>query len=173
MEVFAKLKYVRIAPRKVRLLADLVRGKKAIAAQTILKFTNNKSAGVILKLLNQAIASAKNNFKISEDNLRIAEISIDAGPILKRFRPRARGSAYEIQKKTSHINLILTEINKSQKTDLAEVSQNVAKEEAKKETVVETKEVKAVKKSEKVKVSSSAKPVSQKQAPKIFRRQTF
>src|SRR4030042_3742626 len=115
MEVSAKLKYLRIAPRKVRLVADLIRGKRVEVAQNILNFNTNKSSTVILKLLNQAIANAKNNFKLFDKNLYISKITVDGGPILKRIRPRARGSAYEIQKKTSHITIILDETHARKK----------------------------------------------------------
>ena len=124
MAITAKLSYLRTAPRKVRQVADLVRGKRVKDAQSILSFTLNKSAGTILKLLNQAINSAKNNFKIDENNLYISKIIVDGGPILKRSRPRARGSAYEIQKKTSHIIITLEEIEKK------EVLQEKVREEA-------------------------------------------
>ncbi len=174
MQICAKLKYTRTAPRKVRQVADLVRGRRAKDAQAILSFTLNKSAGTILKLLNQAISSAKNNFKLDESNLYISKITVDGGPILKRSRPRARGSAYEIQKKTSHVTLILEEIEPS-----ATLGRSQATGEA------EGKEKEALKPTkEKIKAPSFAKategkekeilkPQAQKSPRKIFRRQTF
>ena len=112
MQVKAQLKYLRIAPRKVRLVADLIRGKSTLQAQTILNFTIKKAAVPLLKLLNSAIANAKNNFKLEEANLFISKIEVNEGPKYKRFRARARGQAYEIQKKTSHINIVLDEKKK-------------------------------------------------------------
>lgn len=112
MPVTAKLRYLRIAPRKVRLVADLIREKRVEEAQKILSFTIKKSSEPILKLLNSAIANAKHNFRLQESNLYIAKITVDGGPMHKRWMPRARGQAYEIQKKTSHITLILDEIEK-------------------------------------------------------------
>jgi large subunit ribosomal protein L22 len=109
MPVTAKLNYLRIAPRKVRLVADLVRGKSVKEVQSILNFTVKKSATPLLKLLNQAVASAINNFQLNPDNLYISKITVDEGPKYKRWRPRARGQTYEIQKKTSHITIILDE----------------------------------------------------------------
>ena len=109
MPVTAKLNYLRIAPRKVRLVADLVRGKSVKEVQSILNFTVKKSATPLLKLLNQAVASAINNFQLNPDNLYISKITVDEGPKYKRWRPRARGQTYEIQKKTSHITIILEE----------------------------------------------------------------
>ena len=115
MPVTAKLRYLRIAPRKVRLVADLVRGKKAEEAQTILNFAIKKASLPLSKLLKQGIANAKNNFQIDSANLFISKITVDEGPKYKRWQARARGQAYEIQKKTSHITLILDEIVKKPK----------------------------------------------------------
>ncbi len=130
MEVTAKLRYLRIAPRKVRLVADLVRGKSVEEATHILNFTRKRAAKPILKLLNSAIANASHNFQLKKENLYISKIVVNEGPKLKRWRPRARGVTYEIQKKTSHITLVLTEIEdknlkrKSQKSKPQPKSQN-------------------------------------------------
>lgn len=118
MIVSAKLRHLHIAPRKVRLIADVIRGKSAAEAGAILNFTIKKAALPILKLLNSALANAKNNFQLGQANLYISKITVDEGPKIKRFMPRARGSAHEIQKKTSHINLVLDEIKKSPSTRL-------------------------------------------------------
>lgn len=115
MKATAKLKYLRMAPRKVRLAVDLVRGKKVVEAQRLLQFAAKHSALPVLKTLNSAIASAKNNFQAEESNLYIFHIAVNEGPKLKRFRPRARGQAYEIQKKTSHITVVVDEVEQ-QKT---------------------------------------------------------
>lgn len=112
MAIIAKLRYLRIAPRKVRLVADLVRGKKVVEAQTLLRFLLKKASLPLVKLLKSATASAKNNFQLEENNLYISKITVDEGPKLKRWQPRARGQAYEIQKKTSHITIILDELEK-------------------------------------------------------------
>jgi large subunit ribosomal protein L22 len=110
MEVKAKLSNLRTAPKKTRKVADLVRGKNAEEAVSILSFTINKSARPILKLLNSALASAKNNFKLDESKLFISKITVDEGPKLKRWHPMSRGRAYSITKRTSHIILTLDEI---------------------------------------------------------------
>jgi len=112
MAVIAKLNYLRIAPRKVRLVTDLIRGKRTEEAQNILNFTIKKAAAPLLKLLKSAIANAKNNFQLNESNLYISKIFVDEGPKLKRWRARARGRADEIQKKTSHVTIVLDEIEK-------------------------------------------------------------
>lgn len=109
MQVTAKLNYLRIAPRKVRLVADLVRGKRVEEARTILGFTPKRAAPVLLKLLESAVANAKNDFQLDADRLYLKKLVVDEGPKLKRWRPRARGQAYEIQKKSSHITLVLAE----------------------------------------------------------------
>ena len=106
MPAVAKLRYLRIAPRKVRLVADLIRGKSVEEAETILNFTQKKAALPILKLLKQGIANAK-NLGLDEKKLYISKILVDEGPKLKRVFPRARGRADIIQKKTSHITLVL------------------------------------------------------------------
>jgi len=115
MPVTAKLNYLRIAPRKVRLVADLIRGKSVEEAQTILNFLTKKAAGHMLKLLKQAAANAKNNFQLDESNLYISKILVDEGPKYKRWIARARGRADEIQKKTSHLTILLDEITKKPK----------------------------------------------------------
>lgn len=113
MQSKATLRYLRIAPRKVRLVAEMIRGRKALEAQAILRSSTKNGAVHLQKTLSAAIASAKNNFAMQEDNLYIAKVAVDEGPKLKRYRPRARGRAYPIQKKTSHITLILDELVKS------------------------------------------------------------
>jgi len=117
MEIKAKLRHLRISPRKVRLIADLIRGMDAGQAQTQLRLLTKRSASPVLKLLNSAIANAKNNFGITdENNLFIKEIRVDQGPALKRWRARAMGRAGAIRKRTSHISLILEEKVASQIT---------------------------------------------------------
>lgn len=110
MPVISKLKYLRIAPRKVRLVADLIRRKKVKEAQTILDFTVKGAAEPLSKLLKTAIADAHNNFQLDSSNLYISKITVDEGPKYKRWKARSRGIAAPIQKKTSHITLVLSEI---------------------------------------------------------------
>lgn len=134
MQVTAKLNNLRTAPRKVRMVADLVRGKNAAQAQSILLFTVNKSARPVLKLLNSAIASAKHNFHLEESNLFVEKIMVDEGPKLKRWHPMSRGRAYPIIKRTSHIVLVLGELNPTAKPEekkIEKVEKKVEKPEAK------------------------------------------
>lgn len=115
MSLKVKLKYLRIAPRKVRLVADLLRGEPIEKAQSILAFTRKKAALPFSKLLKQAMANARNNMQMDDKNLYISTILVDEGPKLKRQLPRARGRADIIHKKTSHITIILDEIDKKAK----------------------------------------------------------
>ena len=103
------LNNLRIAPRKVRQVVALIKGSPVEKAETQLKFQSKRAALPILKLLKSGIASAINNFNLSPDNLYIANIFVDEGQTLKRFRPRAFGRAGAIHKKTSHITLVLEE----------------------------------------------------------------
>lgn len=115
MAVVAKLRHLHIAPRKVRLAADLIRGKPVEEAQAILNFTVKKASIPLLKLLRAAVANAKNNFQLSEDKLYISKVIVNEGPKYKRWQMRARGRASELQKKTSHITIELDEFKKEAK----------------------------------------------------------
>jgi large subunit ribosomal protein L22 len=105
MQTQAVLKFVRLSPQKARLVADLVRGKKVDEAVNTLKFSNQRAAGVIRKVLESAIANAENNFGADVDELKINEIFVDEGPVMKRIMPRAKGRADRITKPTSHITI--------------------------------------------------------------------
>lgn len=107
MEIKAKIKHLRIAPRKVRLVANLIRGMNIDEAEIQLKFYSKKSAISLLKLLNSAIANAENNFNLEKKALFIKEIFVNEGPPFKRWRPASRGRANQIIKRTSHIELTL------------------------------------------------------------------
>jgi large subunit ribosomal protein L22 len=109
MEVRAVSKYLRVSPHKARLVADLVRGKNVGDALTILKYSPKKSGRLINKTLRSAVANAENRKTMDVDNLFIKSITIDEGPRLKRFRPRAMGRATRILKGSSHITVVLSE----------------------------------------------------------------
>ncbi|SDZ17976.1 MULTISPECIES: 50S ribosomal protein L22 [Tindallia] len=109
MEARAIARHIRIAPRKAKLVADLVRGKQVNEALAILKFTPKGASPVIEKLLRSAIANAENNHSMDKDDLYISEIYANQGPTMKRFRPRAQGRATQILKRTSHIGIVLRE----------------------------------------------------------------
>jgi large subunit ribosomal protein L22 len=109
MEVKAFLKFARVSAQKARLVADLVRGKDVNEALKTLSFTNKKSALMMKKLIQSAVANAEQKQVIDVDNLYVKHISVDAGPHIKRYMPRAQGRAAEIRKRTAHINLRLEE----------------------------------------------------------------
>jgi large subunit ribosomal protein L22 len=109
MEVKASLKYARVGAQKARLVCDVVRGKDVNEAVKTLTFLNKKSAGLIKKLIESAVANAEDKKVMDVDNLYVKSIWVDQGPVLKRFRPRAQGRAFGVRKKTSHINVVLEE----------------------------------------------------------------
>ena len=109
MEVKAKLRNSRVGCQKARILADMVRGKDVNEALKILAFMPQKPAGLIKKLIESAVANADQKKVVDVDNLYIKHLSVDMGPSLRRFRPRAQGRATPIKRKSSHINLILDE----------------------------------------------------------------
>lgn len=109
MQAKAVAKSVRIAPRKVRLVVDLIRGKKVGEAIAILRLTQRGASPVVEKVLNSAIANAEHNYELDADSLVISEAFVDEGATMKRFRPRAQGRASKINKRTSHITVVVTE----------------------------------------------------------------
>ncbi|WP_062196945.1 50S ribosomal protein L22 [Massilibacterium senegalense] len=109
MQAKAVAKNVRIAPRKVRLVVDLIRGKQVGEAIAILRHTPKSASPVVEKVLNSAIANAEHNYDMDVNNLVVVEAYVNEGPTLKRFRPRAQGRASQINKRTSHVTLVVTE----------------------------------------------------------------
>ena len=109
MEAKAVAKYVRIAPRKVRVVMDLIRGKNVAEAFAILKFTPKVGADAIEKVLKSAVANAENNFDMNVDKLYVSSAFVDQGPTLKRIHPRSRGQAFKILKRSSHITVVVEE----------------------------------------------------------------
>lgn len=106
-EIFASARYLRIAPRKMRLVTNMVKRMHVLSAIRQLEHTNKKAAGMLVKLLKSAVANAKNNFSIEPDRLYIKNLTTDMGTVMKRYMPRARGSAFTIQRKTCHVNVVL------------------------------------------------------------------
>ncbi|MBR3324969.1 MAG: 50S ribosomal protein L22 [Clostridia bacterium] len=107
----ATVKYARISSRKVKIVADLIRGKNVDEALAILQFTQKAGSEILIKLLNSAIANAENNNQMTHSKLYVAEIYSNQGPTLKRIRPAAKGSAVRIRKRTSHTTIVLKERN--------------------------------------------------------------
>ena len=109
MEAKAIAKNVRIAPRKARVVMDIIRGKSVADAFAILKFTPKVGAEIIEKVLKSAVANAENNFDMNVDNLYVSTCFVDQGPTMKRIHPRSRGQEFKILKRTSHITVAVEE----------------------------------------------------------------
>ena len=109
MEARAELRQVRISPRKVGVVLDLIRNKPCDMAMAILKHTPKAACEDLEKLLKSAVANAENNFNMDKNNLYVSECFVCPGPTLKRIRPRAQGRAYRILKRTSHVTLVVKE----------------------------------------------------------------
>ncbi|MBA1434194.1 50S ribosomal protein L22 [Bombilactobacillus bombi] len=105
----ATARTVRIAPRKARLALELIKGKSAAEAMAILQFTPRAASPIIAKVLKSAIANAEHNYDLDSQSLVVSEAYVNEGPTLKRFRPRAKGSASPINKRTSHITVVVSE----------------------------------------------------------------
>ena len=172
MEIKAKLNYLRIAPRKVRLVADLVEGMDVKEAETQLKFTPKKASTPLLKLLNSAIANAKNNFNLEKDVLYIKKLTINEGPPFKRWRPASRGRAVPIMKRTSHLNLIL-ETKKGVEIEKPAKKVEPVKTEPIETEKIEKEEKPRVKPKYKAPKEIIKKPESKGLFKKIFRRKSF
>ncbi len=108
-EVCAKYKYARISAQKVRLVADLIRGKSVAAANDILVFSNKKAAGLVKKVLDSAIANAEHNEGADIDELIVSQIFVDQGPVTKRLHTRARGRSDRILKRSCHITVMVSD----------------------------------------------------------------
>ncbi|MFC9977726.1 50S ribosomal protein L22 [Spirillospora sp. NPDC050679] len=107
MEARAQARFIRVTPRKARRVVDLIRGLPAAEAQAVLRFAPQAASEPVGKVLASAIANAEHNFKLDSDTLVVSRAWVDEGPTLKRFRPRAQGRAYRINKRTSHITVVV------------------------------------------------------------------
>ena len=176
MEIKAKLNYLRIAPRKVRSVIDLIRGKEIREAEAQLKFVSRRASDPILRLLKSAIANAKSNFNVDKDNLFIKEVIVNEGVPYKRFRPMSRGRAYPILKRTSHIiiSLGVKEGVKIEKKSNVSIERKTAPSESAHEEVnAEKKEIKTTTKNRKTNKEFTIKPKKQSLAKRIFRRKSI
>ena len=111
MEAKAYLRYVRISPRKVQIVCDMIRGKDTKVAEAYMANTPKAGCELMLKLLKSACANAENNFSMDPEKLVVTQVFATPGPILKRMMPRAQGRAYRINKRTSHVTLAVAEKN--------------------------------------------------------------
>lgn len=110
MEARAELKYARISARKAKIVLDTIKGKNAQEAVAILRYTNKAASPIVSKILKSAMANATNNYGMNESKLYVAEAYAGQGPSMKRVMPRAQGRAYRIKKRTSHITIVLKEM---------------------------------------------------------------
>lgn len=163
MEVKAKLRFLRMSPKKVRLVVDLIRGMNVNDAIHQLQFNPKAASNPLLKLLNSAIANAENNFKLDNNNLFIKKITVDQGPTLHRWKPRAFGRATEIRKRSSHIIIVLDEIVPSKKVKAKE-----DKKEIKTETVVKSKVAEVEKPKENVGEDQKEAVIDEQHKPEVF-----
>ena len=133
--VKASARHLHIAPRKMRLVTGLVNGMNALDAITQLEHANKKAAPMLIKLIQSAVANAKNNFSLDVNHLFIKSISADQSKVMKRYFPRARGSAFEIRRKMSHVNIILEERKAGKASKVKAGFLNKPKEEEKPESI--------------------------------------
>lgn len=127
MEAKAQLRQLRMSPKKIRLVVDIIRGLDVSVCRDQLRFINKSAVAPVKKLLESAVANAKNNFGLKENNLFVKEIMVDEGPKLKRFMPRAFGRAASILRRSSHIKIVLaeripTQPNKRKKEETKDIS---------------------------------------------------
>lgn len=142
MEVVAKTRYLRISPKKMRLVIDVIRGMSVIKAEDQLHFIPRKASGIILKTLKSAIANAENNFNLKADNLYIKKIVVDGGPSLERWMPKAFGRATPIKKRSSHLSIVLSEYKPTTKIEKRKIAEIKSTAETVQTDVTETKETK-------------------------------
>jgi large subunit ribosomal protein L22 len=163
MEVKAQAKYIRMSPRKIRLVVDLIRGLDVDKAEFQLSFMNKAAAKPVLKLLKSAVANALQNFKLKKENLYIEEIRVDGGPTLKRWQPRAFGRATPIRKRSAHIIVVLGEKKESKQPQGEKLSEKKEKPE-----IVQTSEISTKGKGTLEKPKETAK--EKKEIPKEYKK---
>jgi large subunit ribosomal protein L22 len=135
--ITASLKNYRISPRKVRLVADMIRGKNVVEAKDILGHVIKRAKHPISNLLDSAVANASHNHKIDKETLFVKEIRVDQGYVLKRSQPMARGSAFPIKKRTSHVVIVLSpKLDNAKVVKSSKVKKSVDKKDNKKTTAV-------------------------------------
>lgn len=177
MNIKASLNHLRMSPKKIRLVADLIRGMDVKEADTQLKFSTKRAAKPILKLLGSATANAQHSFNVEKDNLFISKIEVNEGPTLKRWRARAMGRAAPIMKRTSHINLVLETKKKVKAKKKKEPKPEVIKlkdaEKTKEKPVEKIEEEKKPIAKPKSVPPAKPYPTTSKSKKKFWSRQTF
>jgi len=174
MKITAKLKYLHISPRKVRMIANLIKGMDVRIAKLQLRLQLRRAAKPLLKLLDSAVASAKHNFNLEEKNLYISEIITNEGPTFKRFRARAQGSAAPIMKRTTHVVLELAEKVPTKKTQKKTKIRKEVTTTPQKEAEIPTDEIKRPQVKKRPKKKELLGKIRLKQiGKKIFRRKSI
>jgi len=171
MEVTAKARYLRVSPKKVRLVIDVVRGMDVVPAQHELEYMKKDAKKYVVKLLDSAVANAEHNFELKRDNLYIKKITADGGPVLHRWRARAHGRAGSIQKKTTHLLIVLDERVPTEKKSVKKAKpsstkvagdkkkeKTVAKKVSEKKTAVKKETIKSKKSKETKETKKTEKP---------------
>ncbi len=169
MDIRAKVKYLPISPKKVIPVVNLIRGKKTTEALEVLKFVPKKASRYLVKLINSAVANAKNNYKLDEQNLYISKIIVNCGPSLKRIKFRARGGRDVIKKRTSHIDVVISEVVEGAKVSPEKVSPAKVEEPKVSEKLAPQKPEKVTKKRKEIKKAEvkKKKKVSPEKPEKI------
>lgn len=142
MEVIAKGKHIKVSPKKARPVADLIRGKNANEAQITLSAMSKTAARNIKTVLESAMANAENNFNLEKKELVITKITVDKGPVAKRYMPRAQGRATEIKRQTSNIEIVISGDIKTKKKASVDAQTMTNKEDKEDKKVLETQEAK-------------------------------
>ena len=161
-QITAQLNYLRISPRKVRAVVELLKGLDVDSAQAQLRYLTKRSAKPLNKLLNSAVANARNNFGLDKNYLYIKEITVNEGMKLKRFKPKGFGLAMPIQRKTSHVKVVLDELSGEKRKKKEEAVAKMPKIEPSFAKAPEGKEKKEVKVERKLKAKKEIEKVSKK-----------
>lgn len=161
-EVRAEAKYVRMSPRKARLVAEHIRGRSVPEARAVLAFTSREAAGVLEKVLHSAVSNAEANHGIPEDTLYVKEAYVDGGPVLKRWRARARGRVARIKKRTCHVTIHLAERAPSQVAPPPPVQAPAAAEEEKPKAAAPKRKTATT--SRKKKTTTAKRPAKKKES---------
>lgn len=183
MQVTARLNNFRMSAKKARLMADLVRGKNTAEAKSQLRYAPGKMAQPLLKLLDSGVANAANNFGLDKNNLYIERIIVNEGTVMKRYRPRAHGRAYEILKRSCHVELTLNEVVEGrgrttvEKQEVATVSYEELKKATKEAEEILEKQKSSAKKGKQGQKKEEAKKTGTTEKGgalgKIFRRKSI
>lgn len=173
MEVTAKLKYLRLTPRKVRAVLDVIRGLDVVSAEAQLNHLPKRASKIVLKLLNSAVSNALNRYAVKKEDLFIKEIFADEGPTLYRWFPKAFGRATPIRKRSSHLTIVLS--SKKEAPPKEKIKEEIKKEEIKKEEVKEELSKTYKKREKEIKKSKEDLKLKRREGfiKRFFRRKTI